>query len=319
MMLCQFMATIKDIAARAGVSVSTASRALNDNPRISEATREKIKKIAVEIGYHPNYAARNLTRGEANMVGLVFPVTTDEAPANPFHIDLMRGIASALESRDYSMVVALAPTQEKLLRAVKSMALQSKIHNFLLFYTLEHDPVAAYLREHGYNFVVIGHPERHQNDRYVDNDNVAAGYAATKQLLINHDVTNLTYVSSPYHWQYEEDRRLGYENCLAERHLPELDWYYDTQSASEFFSQHPKVDGLVCADDLLFLKLNHELQEMHLLDRLSVICFNNSKLLGMLLPTVEKVDLQPHELGKKAVELLFNPNLQHAFVAFKVD
>ena len=71
-MLCQFMATIKDIAARAGVSVSTASRALNDNPRISEATREKIKKIAVEIGYHPNYAARNLTRGEANMVGLVF-------------------------------------------------------------------------------------------------------------------------------------------------------------------------------------------------------------------------------------------------------
>ena len=116
-----------------------------------------------------------------------------------------------------------------------------------------------------------------------------------------------------------EDRRLGYENCLAERHLPELDWYYDTQSASEFFSQHPKVDGLVCADDLLFLKLNHELQEMHLLDRLSVICFNNSKLLGMLLPTVEKVDLQPHELGKKAVELLFNPNLQHAFVAFKVD
>ena len=175
MTLCQFMATIKDIAARAGVSVSTASRALNDNPRISEATREKIKKIAVEIGYHPNYAARNLTRGEANMVGLVFPVTTDEAPANPFHIDLMRGIASALESRDYSMVVALAPTQEKLLRAVKSMALQSKIHNFLLFYTLEHDPVAAYLREHGYNFVVIGHPERHQNDRYVDNDNVAAG------------------------------------------------------------------------------------------------------------------------------------------------
>lgn len=188
-----------------------------------------------------------------------------------------------------------------------------------MFYTLEHDPVAAYLREHGYNFVVIGHPERHQNDRYVDNDNVAAGYAATKQLLINHDVTNLAYVSSPYHWQYEEDRRLGYENCLAERHLPELDWYYDTQSASEFFSQHPKVDGLVCADDLLFLKLNHELQEMHLLDRLSVICFNNSKLLGMLLPTVEKVDLQPHELGKKAVELLFNPNLQHAFVAFKVD
>ena len=44
------MATIKDIAKLAGVSISTASRALNDNPRISEATRTKVKQIAAELG-----------------------------------------------------------------------------------------------------------------------------------------------------------------------------------------------------------------------------------------------------------------------------
>ena len=91
------MVTIKDIAKQAGVSVSTASRALNDNPRISKGTREKIKKIAVAAGYQPNYTARNLTRGVSNMVGLIFPVTEDTAPANPFHIDLMRGVSSALQ------------------------------------------------------------------------------------------------------------------------------------------------------------------------------------------------------------------------------
>lgn len=313
------MATIKDIAIRAGVSTSTASRALNDNPRISEKTRNKIKQIAADLGYHPNYAARNLTLGEANMVGLVFPVTTDDAPANPFHVDLMRGIATALEPREYSMVVAVAPTQEKLLRAVKSMAIQSNIHNFLLFYTLENDPVAAFLRENNYNFVVIGHPERHQKDRYVDNDNVAAGYAATKQLIMKHDAQNIAYVSSSNQWQYEEDRRLGYEKCLAERHLPECDWYSDQQSAREFFDQHPEIDTLVCADDLAFLKLHRELQALNLLDRLAIICFNNSKLLGMLMPDVDKVDLQPHELGKKAVELLFDSHRQHEFVAFEVN
>ncbi len=47
------MATIKDIAKLAGVSISTASRALNDNPRISEATRTKVKQIAAELGYSP--------------------------------------------------------------------------------------------------------------------------------------------------------------------------------------------------------------------------------------------------------------------------
>lgn len=313
------MATIKDVATRAGVSVSTASRALNDNPRISEATRKRIKEIAAEMGYHPNYTARNLTRGEANMVGLIFPTTAAEAPANPFHIDLMRGIATALEPRNYSMVVALAPDQERLLKIVKSMADQSKIHNFLLFYTLANDPVAAYLRQNNYNFVVIGHPELHQADRFVDNDNVAAGYAATKELLTNHELQHITFVSSTHGWRYEEDRRLGYEKCLSEYHLPECNWYYEEESATDFFKRHSDVEALVFTDDILFLKANRELQKLHLLDRLSIICFNNSKLLGMLMPDVKKVDLQPHELGKKAVELLFKPSETEAFVDFKVN
>ena len=99
------MATIKDIAQKAGVSVSTASRALNHNPRISEKTRQQIATIAKEMGYQPNYNAQNLTRGESNMVGIIFPVTSDTAPANPFHIDLLRGISMALKPIHYEMVV----------------------------------------------------------------------------------------------------------------------------------------------------------------------------------------------------------------------
>lgn len=92
------------------------------------------------------------------MVGLVFPVTTVTAPANPFHIDLMRGISSALKPLQYEMVVAIAPNPTELLASVKSMVTQSKVHNFLIFYTMANDPVTAYLRKHQLNFVVIGHP-----------------------------------------------------------------------------------------------------------------------------------------------------------------
>ena len=79
------MATIKDIAEAAGVSVSTASRALNDNPRISLKTRQRVREIADQLGYQPNYNAQNLTRGESNMVGLIFPVTSDHryGPGKP--------------------------------------------------------------------------------------------------------------------------------------------------------------------------------------------------------------------------------------------
>lgn len=51
------------------------------------------------MDYQPDYAGRNLTLGEANMVGIVFPVTGETAPANPFHIDLMRGISTELQKR----------------------------------------------------------------------------------------------------------------------------------------------------------------------------------------------------------------------------
>lgn len=141
------MATIKDIAQKAGVSVSTASRALNHNPRISEKTRQRIATIAKELGYQPNYNAQNLTRGESNMVGIIFPVTSDTAPANPFHIDLLRGISMALKPIHYEMVVAIAPTTTDLLQSVKSMVEQSKVHNFLVLYTVKDDPITNYLRQ----------------------------------------------------------------------------------------------------------------------------------------------------------------------------
>jgi LacI family transcriptional regulator len=309
------MATIKDIAKRAGVSVSTASRALNNNPRISSGTRAKIKQIASELGYSPNYTAQTLTRGEANMVGLVFPVTNQDALANPFHIDLMRGVGVALEKRHYTMVVAIAESEERLLGTVKSMVAQSKVHNFLLLYTKEDDPVTAYLRAAKLNFVVIGHPEL-VGDRFVDNDNIRAGFLATQKLLDDHHCQHVAFVSSPNHWPYETDRQLGSSQCLNERGMPGQSWVVETGSTLTFLRDHPEVDGLVCADDLLFLQIYRQLQATDQLTRLAVICFNNSRLLGQLLPAIDRVDLRPRQLGITAVNLLFNHQADHQFVAF---
>ena len=101
-------------------------------------------------------------------------------------------------------------------------------------------------------FVVIGHPERHQNDRYVDNDNVAAGYAATKA-ADQHDVAN-PYVPA-ISLKNEEDHAWA-RNCLVAA-SPELDWYYDTHRPVNFSRICGRWTG--CADDLLF-GTEHELR-----------------------------------------------------------
>ncbi|MCD7112989.1 LacI family DNA-binding transcriptional regulator [Limosilactobacillus agrestis] len=310
------MVTIKDIAQKAGVSVSTASRALNHNPRISEKTRQRIATIAEELGYQPNFNAQNLTRGESNMVGIIFPVTSDTAPANPFHIDLLRGISVALKPIHYEMVVAIAPTTTDLLQSVKSMVEQSKVHNFLVLYTIKDDPITNYLRQNNLNFVVIGHPDKLQ-DRFVDNDNVAAGRAAADYLMDHQQVHHPVFLQSASNWVFEQDRNQGYKQSMKSHHLPTLSWRYSPTgiAVKDFIKQHPQIDSIVCADDLLLVRLIRQLQEFNL----PTICFNNSRLMGMLINQEDKVDLQPRKLGQQAVELLFNPEEQYRIVGFKIN
>ena len=268
------------------------------------------------MGYQPNYNAQNLTRGESNMVGIIFPVTSDTAPANPFHIDLLRGISLALKPIHYEMVVAIAPTTTDLLQSVKSMVEQSKVHNFLVLYTVKDDPITNYLRQNNLNFVVIGHPDKAQ-DRFVDNDNVAAGQAATDYLMDHQETSHPVFLQSASNWVFEQDRHQGYEQSMQNHHLPALSWRYSPTGTAvkDFIKQHPQIDSIVCVDDLVLVRLIRQLQEFNL----PTICFNNSRLMGMLINQEEKVDLQPRKLGQQAVELLFNPEEQFRIVDFKIN
>jgi DNA-binding LacI/PurR family transcriptional regulator len=94
-------ASIKDIAQAAGVSHSTVSRALNDSTLVNEATRERIKALAMEMGYTPNAVARSLKAQRSGTVGLVVTSLTD-----PFFADVMAGVDTVAGGAGLSMFVA---------------------------------------------------------------------------------------------------------------------------------------------------------------------------------------------------------------------
>ena len=74
------------------------------------------------------------------------------------------------------------------------------------------------------------------------------------------------------------------------------------------------MDAFVFSDDLLYVRFVQEVQQY----RLPVICFNNSRLMRMLTQCDERVDLQPRELGRQAIKLLFDRDRHHQLVDFKV-
>lgn len=97
--------TIRDIAAVAGVAVSTVSRALSRPERVSPATREKITRIAAELKYVPSAQARALSSGRTGAVALLVPDVT-----NPFYFDIIRGTQHQLKAAGYTRL--LVDTEE---------------------------------------------------------------------------------------------------------------------------------------------------------------------------------------------------------------
>lgn len=302
------MITIRDIAKRAGVSASTASRALNDNPRISAETIKKVKKIAKSMGYLPDFNAKNLTSGEANAVGVVFPVGTDDGNSNPFYINVLSGINSELIKRKYSLSVAIANDEHDLLENVKSMVLQSKVKRFILLYSKKNDLVGDFLRVNNLRFVVIGQPTE-AHDYYIDNNNIDAGISATDFLINNKNSKHPIFVASKDNWTYEQQRFQGYKKIINEQLIPLKEFQMESDESEkikQFIYDNPMIDGAVATDDFLALRFMMYFGEVYPKKNISLIGFNNSIPSTLTGKDFHSIDLFPEQMGSKSVILLFS-------------
>lgn len=303
--------TIKDVAKKAGVSISTASRALNDSNVISALTKEKVKKAAQALNYSPNYNARNLSLGETNIVGVVSPIFSGDSSSNLFQMDLIHAISQTLNKKDYELVLITGKTQKELLAHILKNYEQFKINNFIFLKDEISNTTLTTLQRYQINFVVIGHSQG--KVRYVNNDNVLAGEAATKFLVEKKKSQQPIFFQSSKNLYFEQDRYLGYEKYLKKLGKSPVK-LTEKDDLELFIRTHPSVDGIVCVDDSLMIK------ELNSIVRISlpVIIFNDSYLVSKLLKKWTLVDLKPELLGQAAVEVLFNSKVEKRVIDFEI-
>src|SRR5678816_2645458 len=92
--------TIHDIARKLNITASTVSRALNDNPRISDATKKAVQRAAQKLNYHPNHIAAALRNGRSNIIGVIVP-TVDRS----FFSSVVRGIEEIANQARYNVMI----------------------------------------------------------------------------------------------------------------------------------------------------------------------------------------------------------------------
>jgi DNA-binding LacI/PurR family transcriptional regulator len=174
--------TIADIARRAGVTKAAVSFALNGQPGVSAATRERILAIAKEIGFQPNSAARALSDGRAGAFGLIIDRPARTLGVEPWFTQLISGIQAELSGDRTALLFTVAEDQDAEIALYRSWWAQRRVDGVFLVDLQAGDRRVAVLEELTMPAVVIGAPASAGSLPAIWQDDAAAIHAVLEYL-----------------------------------------------------------------------------------------------------------------------------------------
>lgn len=306
---------IKTIADMCGVSVATVSRVINNSGNVKADTREKIVKAIEELDYVPNALARNLSRKESDVIGVVVPDVS-----NSFYIELIKGVMEEANSNGLSIVFFNSDHSiEKELKAMK-MLREQRIKGMLLISAVKKDEVDI-LRRNIKNMnvplVLINKYIENLNYDGVFTDDIMASYILTETLIKNGH-NEITLITGSKNSIVSHNRVKGYRNALSDYGLSINDdsiIYSDFNNVETGYvrlKEYIKTKGMPKAIiagntniNLACIKVITEEKKLIGKD-ISLVAFDDVKILNELGIKVTVVSQNPKEMGQKAFKLLMN-------------
>ncbi|HET7657546.1 MAG TPA: LacI family DNA-binding transcriptional regulator [Bacillales bacterium] len=307
--------TIRDVAKLANVAPSTVSRVIADHPRISGATKKRVRKAMADLGYHPNYNARSLVNKSTQTIGVVMPSSGDKVFQNPFFPEVIRGISTKAHEDQYGLYLTTGSNEQEIYEGVAGMIQGGRVDGIVLLYSRIDDRIFDYLEENSLPFVVIGKPFRQADQiTHIDNDNFKASSELTEYLIrLNH--TRIGFVGGDLNLVVTVDRLTGYEKAIRSAGLPYRNDYivheeFLKEGGSEAVKELMMLDspptGLVVSDDLMALGILNTLDEMGIKvpEDISVVSFNNLLMAEISTPSLTSMEIHIFQLGYEAVDAL---------------
>ncbi len=199
--------TIADVARRAGVTKAAVSFALNNQPGVSAATRERILAIAAEVGFQPSSAARALSDGRAGAFGLVIDRPARLLGIEPYFMQLISGIQAELSGNHVTLLFTLAEDQDAEIAMYRTWWAQRRVDGVILVDLQLNDRRVAVLEELSMPAMVIGTTRASGSLPAVWYDNRAASEAAISHLagLGHRQIGRVTGIARYWHTKIRND------------------------------------------------------------------------------------------------------------------
>lgn len=302
------MATIKDIAEAAGVSLATVSRVVNDGPKVGTKTRQRVKKIMAEMGYRPNANARALVTRRNTSLGVVLAELHD-----PFFAMLAHGVESVTRKKKIQILLSAGSIEKETeLRAIETL-MEYRVEAMVVHSKALDDDTLIRFANQIPGFVLINRFIPAIANRCVWLDNVTGGRLMA-EYAISQGHTNLAVISSQYRIDDPNHRLEGVRNAIANAglSLPDSQVEYATpdqeggeQAMQNLLATGAKFTAVLAYNDAMASGAMTMLQDQGIAvpEQVSVLGYDDVLLAKYCRPKLTTLRYPVEMMAAKAAEL----------------
>ncbi|BBH23777.1 LacI family transcriptional regulator [Paenibacillus baekrokdamisoli] len=301
---------IKDVAKRAGVSVTTVSRVLNGEKYVKDDLKAKVNRVIEELGYAPSQIARSLVRKKTNLIGVIVPDLTSS-----FYSTILSSIEEVASANDYNLLVCnISENIDKELKYLNVFQ-EMRVEGIIIMHEKINEQIRNFI--HKINIPVIFSSVKPMDQKFISVivDDYAAAYDATKYLIelghesigfLGGDMRDITS---------GQNRYSGYRNAMADsgkkliyEHIRFGD--YKVRSGYEqmkemLSTEAPPTAVFAVSDDMAVGAMNcirdHNLRVP---EDISIMGFDGSQLTELVRPTLTSMEQPIHLMGKVTMDVL---------------
>lgn len=316
--------TIHDIAAASGFTASTVSRALQNDERISDATRIIIESFAVKMNYRSNAVASSLRTGKSKMIGVVIPLFN-----RTFFASIIGGIETVMKKTGYSVMICQSNDDYESEKAAISALIRARVDgiaisiaaqtkNFDHIQTIKNEQIPLILFDRTYD-EIGGHQ--------VMIDDFKGAKEATLH-LIEQGCRKIAYFAGLQHITMQKNRTLGYKAALAEKGIAFEDKLMIISHLKEgsgdnavnfLYENGVEFDGIFAASDYSAVAAMQNLQKrgVEIPKSVAIVGFSDEPFTALVTPALSTVNQHTNQMGQAVANLfmsLFENKIQPKLV-----
>ncbi|HEY6082150.1 MAG TPA: LacI family DNA-binding transcriptional regulator [Chitinophagaceae bacterium] len=303
--------TIKDIARKLRISVSTVSRALRDLPDVNPETKVAVKALAEELNYEPNYIAQSLINRRSRIIGVIVPVISA-----PVFGRILEGMHDAAHLHGYQLMLCQSNENSASEAALVRQLIAFKVEGLVISVSGETKNAASFevLKKKEIPIVFFDRVLSDIDASKIIVDEYKSALMAVEH-LINIGCRQLCHLAGPPDLSISIDRLNGYLSALKKHNLPINEKFIINcckfeedalKATKQLFSEKSAPDGIFAINDKSAIIAINFLRKkgIKIPEDVAIVGFNNDPISEVVRPTLTSIMEPGYEIGSETIEMV---------------